>query len=389
MSDLGHSLASLSTPDIICTSCGQPMTGPQPRDPVATVGPEDSERTQSCNLVPGTLLAGRYRITALIGHGEMGEVYQADDVNLAQVVALKFLPPHLQANKNALAHFHREVSLTRRISHPNVCRVFDIGYAEGLAFIAMEYVAGDDLRALQERIGRLPYDTAVEVARQLCAGVAAAHAEGVLHRDLKPANIMLDWRGNVRITDFGLATPLGEYDPVTVGTPLYMAPEQLRGQQVSVRTDLYSLGLVLQELFTGKAPLAVASHSQEHVLAECELPAAIKQVIAQCLELDPARRPQSAAAVADALVEHPHSSAGGEAFDARHRFAWLVFAVALVGLAILLGLAMRTALDFGVFDRQAVGARAVLFAWAWCIGAQSFLVFLSVAYLLRHRTSRH
>ena len=140
------------------------------------------------------------------------------------------------------------VRIARKVSDPNVCRVFDVAETDGQHYVSMEYVDGEDLSSLLRRIGRLPEDKAVEIARQLCAALAAAHEEGVMHRDLKPANIMLDGRGRVKLTDFGIAA----MTEVRAGTPIYMAPEQLAGTEVSVKSDLYSLGLVLHELFTGK-----------------------------------------------------------------------------------------------------------------------------------------
>src|SRR5689334_24350150 len=153
----------------------------------------------------GHVLAGRYRIVALLGKGGMGEVYRADDLKLAQSVALKFLAALVSQQPERLARFHGEVRIARQVSHPNVCRVYDIAEAAGQVFLSMEYIDGEDLASLLKRIGRLPEEKGVELARQLCLGLAAAHDKGVLHRDLKPANLMLDGRGQMRITDFGLA----------------------------------------------------------------------------------------------------------------------------------------------------------------------------------------
>ena len=188
----------------------------------------------------------------------MGEVYRADDLILEQPVALKFLPEAVDKDEDALERFRNEIRVARRVSHPNVCRVYDVGEVDGLTFLSMEYVDGEDLASLLRRIGRLVGDKAVEIARQLCAGLAAAHREGVLHRDLKPANIMLDGRGRVVVTDFGLASLAERVEGFEArnGTPAYMAPEQLAGQEVTALSDIYSLGLVLYEIFTGKRAFA-------------------------------------------------------------------------------------------------------------------------------------
>ena len=164
------------------------------------------------------------------------------------------MPDEAARDQALLERFKNEVRIARRVSHPNVCRVYDVGEVEGHTFFTMEYVDGEDLASLLRRIGRLPEDKALDIARQLCAGLAAAHAKGVLHRDLKPANIMLDGRGQVVITDFGLAGVADQIQGAEVrsGTPAYMAPEQLAGKEVSTRSDIYSLGLVLYEVFTGK-----------------------------------------------------------------------------------------------------------------------------------------
>jgi serine/threonine-protein kinase len=154
------------------------------------------------------LLASRYRIISRLGKGGMGEVYRAEDIVLGQSVALKFLPESSSGNLNLLKRFYDEARIARQITHPNVCRVYDIGEIEGQPYLSMEYIDGEDLASLLRRIGRLPTDKATEFARKMCAGLTAAHAQGVLHRDLKPANIMVDGRGELRITDFGLAAAL-------------------------------------------------------------------------------------------------------------------------------------------------------------------------------------
>ncbi|HEX5110636.1 MAG TPA: serine/threonine-protein kinase [Vicinamibacterales bacterium] len=247
----------------------------------------------------GTVLAGRYRILGRLGQGGMGEVYRAHDLILNQTVALKFLAPaHL--SEAALARFRNEVRIARQVSHPNVCRVYDLGMVEGLHFLSMEYIDGEDLASLLRRIGRLPQDKAIEFTRKICAGLGAAHERGVLHRDLKPANIMIDGRGQPRITDFGLAGLAAEIplSDLRSGTPAYMSPEQKAGKDVTVRSDLYSLGLVLHEMFTGKARKDTQSSPSELVK---DLDPAIERLILRCLEEDPKRRPSTALNVAMAL----------------------------------------------------------------------------------------
>ena len=271
-----------------------------------------SDTSHHGSFLPGTKIANRYRIVSLAGRGGMGEVYRADDIKLAQTVALKFLPRDLAKDPKRLEYFHSEVRLTRQISHPNVCRVYDIGEFDGQHFLSMEYVDGEDLRLLLRRIGRLPHDKGVEIAQQLCAGLAAAHARGVLHRDLKPANVMLDGHGQVRITDFGLARLASDgVGGEIAGTPAYMAPEQLAYGQTTVQSDLYSLGLILHELFTGKAVHQASSISdliQQHKESSIsqshsveDMPPALEPLIARCLRKEPDQRPKSAREVAAAL----------------------------------------------------------------------------------------
>ena len=264
-------------------------------------------------FVPGTIVAERYRIVEQLGKGGMGEVFRAEDLTLGQSVALKFLPAEMAESEEHLERFLGEVRVARQVSHPNICRVHDVGQVEGQYFISMEYVDGEDLASLLRRIGRLPQAKAIEIARQLCAGMAAAHRAGILHRDLKPANVMLDGRGQARIADFGLAAAaasLGRAD-IRVGTPAYMAPEQLAGESVSASSDVWGLGLVLFEMFTGR-PAFEAKTLDDLMAAQREkrpsaskfvpdLDPVVEALLQRCLSPNPADRPQSANEVLGAL----------------------------------------------------------------------------------------
>lgn len=269
----------------------------------------------NARFVPGAILLQRYRIVGLLGKGGMGEVYRADDLKLGQAVALKFLPDHLLSDGAALARFHREVRVARQVSHKNVCRVYDIGETDGRHFLSMEYIKGEELSSLLRRIGHLPIDKSIQLARQICAGLNAAHDVGVLHRDLKPANVMIDGDGNARILDFGLAGLSEEFSEqeLAAGTPAYMAPEQLEGKEQTVKTDIYSLGLVLYELFTSKKAFAAGTIGELIELRRKnttptsltslvkDLDPLIERVIERCLQTDPSLRPSSALQVAAAL----------------------------------------------------------------------------------------
>ena len=276
-------------------------------------GTSQSDSSHHGRFLPGTKVAGRYRIVSLLGKGGMGEVYRADDLRLGHTVALKFLPRHVAEDPKRLEYFHSEVRLSRQISHPNVCRVYDIGDVDGQHFLSMEYIDGEDLRSLLRRIGRIQKDKGIQLARQLCAGLAAAHEKGVLHRDLKPANIMIDGRGQVRITDFGLAQLASEGEREIAGTPAYMAPEQITRGETSIQSDLYSLGLILYEVFTGKRVQksdSVAELRQLHAESSSTKPPsqivddmepAVERVIMRCLEREPQDRPKSVAIAAASL----------------------------------------------------------------------------------------
>ncbi|HEX7706592.1 MAG TPA: bifunctional serine/threonine protein kinase/MFS transporter [Thermoanaerobaculia bacterium] len=262
-------------------------------------------------FAPGTIVADRYRIAGILGTGGMGEVYRADDTKLGQTVALKFLPARLAHDPVLLDGLHDEVRLGRQIAHPNVCRVYDIVDWDGAHFVAMEFIDGEDLSRLLRRIGRLAHDKAVDIARGIAAGLAAAHAKGILHRDLKPANIMIDSRGDARIMDFGLALGAGDDDGTISGTPAYMAPEDVAGQPATIRSDLYSLGLVMYELFTGRRahsartmPERLRDSSSEIATPSSvirDIDPVVERIILRCLSNDPAERPQSAREVVNAL----------------------------------------------------------------------------------------
>jgi hypothetical protein len=258
-------------------------------------------------FTPGTVLAARYRVVARLGRGGMGEVYRADDLKLGQPVALKFV--HGPMSPELLKRLYTEVALGRQVSHPSVCRLYDVVEFEHGTFLAMEYVDGEDLQSLLGRIGRLPLDKALDVARDLCAGLAAVHEKGVIHRDLKPANVMIDGRGRARITDFGLAVvPQASGQHAFAGTPAYMSPEQLMGGEVTSRSDLYALGLIVFEMVTGQrffdaksedALFAQHRESKGSRLSSAArlLEPAAERVVVQCLEEDARNRPPSARAV--------------------------------------------------------------------------------------------
>ena len=298
------------------------MALPGPATPGSSVVPPSTVRLTNTSLAqrtlegrfpPGALLASRYRISGLLGRGGMGEVYRADDLVLEQQVALKFLPDEIAERTERIERFRAEVRVAREVSHPNVCRVYDIGEIDGHPFLSMEYIDGENLTSLLRRIGRLPHDTAVDMARQLCAGLAAAHDKGVLHRDLKPANVMIDGRGKVRLADFGLASLVEESGRhALAGTPAYMAPELFDHKPPSIQSDIYALGLVLYEMFAGKPAFTAATIGELARLHHESMPTSlsrvlsdadpvVERVIQRCLSKDPVDRPASALAVAAAL----------------------------------------------------------------------------------------
>ncbi len=308
-------------------------------------------------LKPGTLLNSRYEILELLGEGGMGAVYKARDQELGRFVALKVIRPDLASDPAILQRFKQEVILAHQVAHKNVVRTYDLGEADGVRFITMEFLEGRSLDSLLKERGKLPPYEAVELIRQVCRGLEAAHAEGVVHRDLKPSNIMRDHHGRVAVMDFGLARSV-ESEARTqtgalVGTIEYMSPEQARGQHPDARSDLFALGLIFYELLTGQRPYQAESsigsllkRTQERAVPPAEVdatvPRPLSDIVSKCLELDAKHRYQSATEILGDL-ERWHSGrslAGVRLENLKHRLRpWQVVAailVIVVALAVLL-----------------------------------------------------
>jgi serine/threonine protein kinase len=243
-----------------CPECGTSFASAATRTsasgeaPTAASGVVSHPSLDQSRFLPGAMLDGRYRIHGLLGRGGMGEVYRADDLKLGQPVALKFLPRELDDDRGRLSRFLTEVKLARQVSHPNVCRVYDVGEAGGQHYLSMEYVDGEDLASLLRRIGRLPKDKAAQIARQICAGLFAAHEQGILHRDLKPANVMIDGQGRAKITDFGLA---GLEEALALGCLAFVIVATVLLAMLSERTSM--LGYVSLD----KPPQVLADRAEQ------------------------------------------------------------------------------------------------------------------------------
>jgi serine/threonine protein kinase len=300
-----------------CGECGTPLPSgnqaQQPDSPKADYIPLSSMtetlQTPVRELTTGSSFAGRYQVIEELGHGGMGRVYKVFDTDIKEKIALKLLRPEIALDKETIERFSNELKLARKISHRNVCRMFDLGKSEGTTFITMEFVPGEDLKKLVRKTGQLGAGRALAIAKQVCEGLAEAHHLGVVHRDLKPQNIMVDEDGNARIMDFGIARSLrgrGITGPgVMIGTPEYMSPEQIEGKEVDERSDIYSLGVVLFEMvtarvpFEGDTPFTIGvKHKSEKPRnprdLNAQLPEDLSRLILRCLEKDKAKRYQTA-----------------------------------------------------------------------------------------------
>src|SRR6266851_1626099 len=319
-----------------------------------------SDAAAKGQLEPGSMLGERYEILQLLGQGGMGAVYKARDKELDRIVALKLIRSEFAKNPEILRRFKQELILARQVTHKNVIRIYDLGQADGIKFITMDFVEGRDLRKLLVEKGKFPPEQAARIMLQICRALEAAHTEGVIHRDLKPQNIMLDSGGRVYVMDFGIARsaylPGMTQTGALIGTPEYMTPEQARGEKLTERSDIFSLGVIFYEILTGKAPYPADAplatlwkRMQEPVTPpaqlEPSLPAAVNAIVVKALEIEPEKRFASAREMAGQLEVWLGPSAGSSTVfvpDSRATTRWKL---ASAGLGVVLSLVVV----FGAF----------------------------------------
>lgn len=340
-----------------CGNCAAPLI--QAED----VPPDGTETLEIpfLELKIGSALAGRYKIIEILGAGGMGRLYKAFDKEIREIVALKLIKPEIIAQGKAIERFKNEVRLARKISHKNVCRMYEFGNEGGVYYITMEFVPGEDLKHSIKRMGPLTVGKTLFIAGQICQGLAEAHKIGVIHRDLKPRNIMIDAEGNVRIMDFGLAKSVEAKEitdaNVVIGSPYYMSPEQVGGKKLDLRSDFYSLGVTLYEMVTGSRPfeggtsLTIAVKHQTEVPRDPkelnpEIPEALNLLILKCLEKEKENRYQSVEQIASELGAMEEEISSSERVVSRKKLrrelrprmthlkfsktAWILFFMALV-----------------------------------------------------------
>ena len=294
-----------------CGECATPLPSSKKIPVTATLETPTEEFTR------GTIFADRYEIIEELGKGGMGKVYRVEDKKIKEEIALKIIKPEIASDRKTIERFSNELKMARKIAHRNVCRMYDLGEEKGTHYITMEYVPGEDLKRLIRKVGQFSAGKTIFMASQVCEGLAEAHRFGVVHRDLKPQNIMIDEDGNARIMDFGIArTVKGKGITgagVMIGTPEYMSPEQAEVKEVDQRSDIYSLGVILYEMVTGRVPfegetpLGIAMKHKNEVPQDprqinAQLTEDLSRVIMRCLEKDKEKRYQSAGEVSAELL---------------------------------------------------------------------------------------
>ena len=320
-----------------CRECAAPLP-PQETSFTKTLGSPSGE------LTPGSIFAGRYRIIEELGKGGMGKVYEALDIEIKEKVALKLIKPEIASDEKTLERFKNELKFARKIRHKNVCQMYDLNKEGEIPFITMEYVPGEDLKGFIKRSKKLSVLTAVSLAEQVCEGLAEAHRLGVVHRDLKPQNIMIDRDGNARIMDFGIARMMSASglteEGALIGTPDYMSPEQVAGTEADQRADLYSLGVIIFEMITGRPPFkgtSAMSVALKHKTdmpgdpsdLDPQIPGSLSRLILKCLEKNKEKRYQKAEDLLRDLTEMEKALQGeipiSEETESRHSIAVLPF----------------------------------------------------------------